>query len=312
MSLQYLLLWLSAKGQGSWSQFRGAVEELCSGQDNGALEADDDGQRTAYAGSDLPLFQRVRFALERLGHVEFYSNELGQKWRVVPPALALLPRRPGEGVLCGARSPNLLHRLDREFEVDRVAAIGMPDRIVVTGSPDAVALGAARLDLLVQPDAPTTILSAVPGARDTATWLPMALPENPGWAVHRFSSSHVSWAESSSWDALNAQTGLFRFAMGHQRFYCLRWRGGSYRVQVQVGKYAVMRRRRGLLRYDTSSLTLSVPAVCRPPPLIERALVLCSGFLPSFDALSGRVVYGNVLPDVASLVAQLLQQEVAT
>jgi len=112
-------------------------------------------------------------------------------------------------------------------------------------------------------------------------------------------------------DALHARTGLFRFVMGHQRFYYLRWRGRSYRVPVQVGKYAVMRKKRGLLTFDAESRTLSVPLMCRPPLLIERALVLCSGLLPSFDGASGRVEYGSVPPEAARLAAQLLRQEFA-
>ena len=273
------------------------------------MEADDEGERLARARADLPVYHRVRFVLERLGHVEFWSNQVGQGWRVVPPTLAVLSWCPGEGLLCGARSPDLLHRLAIDLEVDRIAAPGIPDRIVVRGSSEALVRGAARLDLNVQVDAPTAILSAVPGARDPATWSPMVIPETPGWTVHRFSSSHLRWAESTGREALNARTGLFRFVMRHQRFHYLRWCGRSYRVPVQVGKYAVMRRRRGLLIYDTSSQTLSVPAVCRPPLLIERALVLCSGLLPLFDPASRRVEYAKVLPEVARLAALLLRQE---
>ena len=311
MSLEHLLLWLSAKGQGSWSQFRGAVEELCAEQDYGSLEADDESEGPAKSGSNLPVYQQARFALQCLGHVEFFSNQIDQDWRIVPPTLALFPRSPGEGLLCGARSPDLLHRLATDLEVARVAAPGMPDRLAVRGSSKAVALGAKRLDVLVQTDAPTAILSAAPDVRNPATWAPMAIPETPGWTVHRFSSSRLGWAVVTGKDALNARTGLFRFVMGHQRFYYLRWRGCSYRVPVQVGKYAVMQKRRGFLTYDTSSQTLSVPAVCRPPLLIERALVLCSGLLPSLNLPSRRLEYSNVLPEVARLAAQLLRQEVA-
>ena len=310
MSLEHLLFWLSAKGQGSWSQFRGAVEELYAGQDQLSLEADDAEVYPSNARSDLPVYQLVRFALERLGHVEFLSNEAGKYWRVVPPALALFPTSAYEGVLCGARSPELLHRLESELEVARVTAAGMPDRIVVRGSPEAVARGAARLGLLVQMDAPMAILSAVPAIRDPVAWSPMPIPANRGWMVQRFFSSRLVWAESSEAEALNARTGLFRFVMGFQRFHFLRWQGCSYRVPVQVGKYVVMGKRSALLRYHTPSVTLSVPAVCRPPLLIERALILCSGRLPSFSPVSRRLEYVDVLFEVALLAAQLLRQEI--
>ena len=311
MSVEHLLLWLSARVQGSWSQFRGAVEELCAEQYDDSLDAGDDSERPDNAGWGLSVYQRVRFALQQLAHVEFFSNQAGHDWRVVPPTLALFPESPGKGLLCGARSPDLLQRLVSDLEVDRETAPGMPDRVVVRGSSQALARGAARLGLLVQAEAPTAILSAVPGVRDPSTWFPLAVPETPGWTVHRFSSSRLYWAAAAAKDALNARTGLFRFVMGHQYFYYLRWRTRSYRVPVQVGKYVVMQRRRGLLAYDIPSRTLSVPAVCRPPLLIERALVLCSGFLPSFNPRSRRLEYSNILPKVARLAAQLLHQEIA-
>src|SRR5206468_3847860 len=102
-------------------------------------------------------------------------------------------------------------------------------------------------------------------------------------------------------------SGLFRFVMKHQRLYYLRWRRCSYRVPVQVGKYAVMRRRRGILRFDAERGLLSALAIFRPPLLIERALVLCSGHLPHFEVSSGRLEYLDVNRDIALLAAQLLR-----
>lgn len=56
----------------------------------------------------LPLHQALRFSLERLGHVEF-SSQANYRWRVVPPAIALIPaKQEVVGVLCGARSPQTL------------------------------------------------------------------------------------------------------------------------------------------------------------------------------------------------------------
>ena len=132
MSLNHLLLWLSAKGHGSWSQFRGAVESLCVERDDGP-ELPDDLDRAGARGSDLPVYQQHRFALQRLAHVEFFSKEQDHDWRVVPPVIALFPSSLQEGVLCGARSPELLEGLDRfdDLNVVRTGAPDMPERIVV-------------------------------------------------------------------------------------------------------------------------------------------------------------------------------------
>ena len=312
MNLDLLLLWLSAKGQGSWSQFRGAVEELCIEQEYDTPETTDDLDRAGVNGSDLPLYQWTRFALQRLGHVEFFSTGTDHDWRVVPPVVALLPSQPSEGILCGARSSGLLKRLDLvdDLEVISADAPGMPQRIVVRGPSQSIAFAASRLGLLVQANTATAILSAVPVVQDPAAWCRTAVPDTQGWTVHRFSSARLRWTESTKTDAMRTRTAFFRFVMRHQRFYYLRWRGDTYRVPVQVGKYVVMRKTRGLVAYDAATRTLSVPVSCRPPLLIERALILCSGLLPAFDAPSRRLKYTCIPPHVARLTAQLLWQEV--
>ena len=83
MTPNELLLWLSARKEGSWPQFRGAVETL------DLANTDDEEEKD----TSLPLHQRVRFNLERLGHVEFDAAACEDGWRVVPPSLALSPTR---------------------------------------------------------------------------------------------------------------------------------------------------------------------------------------------------------------------------
>jgi hypothetical protein len=314
MTLDYILLWLSAKGQGSWSQFRAAVEELYTRQDGGLPgEAGDDAGDSAGADPDLPLYQQVRFALQRLGHVEFFAHQAENRWRIVPPTVAFVSEDNDNGLLCGARTPALLERLYQLGDVEVLASQveGTPQRILLrAASQCVVAQCAEMIGFQIQRAAPTAILSAIPGVRDPVAWRRSPMPETPGWFVHRFSVHRRLWIEVPQADAASAYMGLFRFVMKHQRLYYLRWRSGSYRVPVQVGKYAINRKRRGILVYDAARQVLSFPAMFRPPLLVERALVLCSGRLPHFEASSGRVEYPEVPDHVAQLAAQLLQQEV--
>ncbi|MEW6071066.1 MAG: hypothetical protein AB1726_00535 [Planctomycetota bacterium] len=307
MSLDHLLLWLSARGAGSWSQFRAAVEELhVQRQPNS--EDDAEAERP---GSDLPVYHEVRFTLQRLAHVEFRPGDAGHAWRVVPPSLALMPGRGARGLLCGARSVALLERLGETADLDVSDVEGMPQRVVVRGESEAdLAARARALGLHIQESAPVAILCAVPGVRETALWATAEVPATPGWTVHRFSPLELRWTAIQQDEVGRRAAGLFRFVLKHQRFYYLRWRGRTYQVPVQVGKYAVMGRRQAALSYDANTQIFSVPAVCRPPLLIERALVLCSGILPRFDPTSSRVEYIDVPRDVVRLAAQLLCQEV--
>lgn len=307
MTLDHLLLWLSAKGAGSWSQFRAAVEELHV-QRQPSPPDDSDGDRPE---ADLPVYHEVRFALQRLGHVEFRAGEARHAWRVVPPSVAFMPGTAARGLLCGARSVALLERVRNVADIEVLPIEGMPSRVVLLGeSRAAIGARARALGLHVQESAPIAILCAVPGVRDLATWSAAEMPETPGWTVHRFSPSRLQWAAMLQDDVARVETGLFRFVMKHQRFYYLRRRGRSYEVPVQVGKYAAMGKRDAALYYEADRGVLSVPAICRPPLLIERALVLCSGVLPRFDPTSARVEYTGVTWEVARLAAQLLSQEV--
>ena len=314
MNLDRLLLWLSAKGHGSWSQFRAGVEELCTQQnDNLPVDSDDEGESSDDASSDLPVYQQVRFALQRLGHVEFYTAGAENGWRTVPPTVAFPTDTSEMGLLCGARSPALLERIYQLGDVEVLVSEleGMPQRIQLRGaSQEVVAARASTLGFQVQKAAPIALLSVLPRVCDPMTWHRSPMPETPGWFVHRFSVSRRQWIEVSSSEAANACTGLFRFLLKHQRFYYLRWLSCSYRVPVQVGKYAVMRRQRYVLAYDAGRQTLSTFPAFRPPLLIERALVLCSGRLSQFDPVTARIEYPDVPQNVAHLAAQLLHQEI--
>ena len=166
---------------------------------------------------------------------------------------------------------------------------------------------ADQLEYIMQSDASAAILSAAPSVKSRSMWIQKEPPTTIGWSVWRFSPSHMRWNQLDGMG--DAHAGLFRLIMGHQVLYYFRQRGRWYQVPAQAGKYAALRQRRGVLVYDRAAKTLSCPAICRPPLLIERALVLCSGFLPSYYPSSRQVAYSSVPMDLALQTAQLLGQE---
>lgn len=314
MSGSDLLIWMSARERGSWSQFRSAVEQF-------HVEPDDNGEKGENVddttASDLPVYQAVRFGLQRLAHVEFFSTSAEADWRVVAPALAINTQNDQWiGVLCGARSPQLLSKLSRisgavSCECQRIP--GMPGRILLMADDlNTLVQPANDADLAFQVDAPASVLAAIPPVDDPRSRFPAAPPGSPGWTIERFSTSKLGWEGAESRDLVRVGTGLFRYRMKYQRFHFLRWRGRTFSVQVQVGKYAVLRHRRvrKLLHYNRDRALLSVPVGCRPPLLIERALVLCTGLLPHINKASGRLEYTRVPLRIAQLVAGLLRQEI--
>ena len=225
MSANDLLLWLSAKGEGSWSQFRAAVEELHLPDEAADLDQSGDSGR---ASDEFPVHQSVRLTLQRLGHVEFRSYNGQRRWRVVPPALALLPESsaPGAvGILCGAREPRSLRTLGAlpDVSVDVVERAGMPD-CVRLGSPQMADLMAATasVGIRTQPAACSTLLSALPSVRDERGWIASEMPATPGWKVHRFSNSQLRWSEVQVGDATQATSGFFRLNLKFQWLYYLK------------------------------------------------------------------------------------------
>lgn len=312
MSANDLLIWMSARVDGSWQQFRSAVEALHIEEDSD--DSNDVGDDAVV--SDLPLYQAVRLGLERLAHVEFTSVASERRWRVVPPTLAI--NHFGDryiGVLCGARSPVLctsLLQLSGNVSVVSQSTPGMPDRICLTSSDIEVLDRAGRdLGLLVQGSTPAMLLAAIPPINDPRSRFPTELPITPGWTIHQFLTADLQWRETNLQRVRNARIGLFRFQQRYQRFHFLRLRERTFQVPVQVGKYIVLRRGRirRFVWHDDSQTVLSVPVTCRPPLLIERALVLCSGQLPRIDRVTGRLEYRQVPSKIARLATALLCQE---
>ncbi len=318
MSFNDLLIWMSARGHGSWPQFRAAAEEFrlepraASEGGNGANDA---------TARDLPVYQAARLTLERLAHVEFYSSTAGSDWRVVPPALAI--HNEGDrwvGILCGARPPGLRDRVGQNAATwESQGTPGMPDRLRLMATNLAALKTASRAaGVHCQVDAPASLLAAIPPVDDPRSRFPAEVPSGPGWTIEEFLPSKLHWTMQDAQgmrtlefrDVHARRTGLFRFRMRYHRDHYLRWGGRTYAVPVQVGKYSVLRYRRvrGFVRYHSSRSLLSVPVSCRPPLLIERALVLHTGLLPSLDRTAGRLEYAVPLR-VARFAAASLRQE---
>jgi hypothetical protein len=306
-----LLLWLSVRKAGSWSQFRGAVENLDLA--NSSAEAEED--------AALPIHQRVRFNLERLGHIEFGAEESGEGWRVVPPTLAL-SRFDGRttGVLCGARTIPLLKRIER-------AANGLPyERAPHPDCPDVLRIQAPNEQVLIdltqregiscQAETPTALLSHLPSVDSIKSWSRAPMPiAGQDWDVKQF----VVEKKTTKWRTINLQEanapgvqGLFRITRFQRPEYFLREGRETIKLPGPVAKYYVLfRLRRRVLKYDRKERSLILLAIFRPPLLTERGLILCSGFPPSLSDVRGRptLTYRDIPEEVAGMTAEVLKQD---
>ena len=312
MSANNLLLWMSARLGGSWQQFRAAVEELHL--DNGeAADFDDE----AVDATALPLYQVLRLNLQRFGHVEFFSGAGDYQWQVTPPCLAVTQTVHGwKGVLVGARSQKLMQRIHAyigQALLETCVFPGCPDQLIFSSSDSGeLSAVAERVGIRLQMDAPAALLCSTPAIDDPNIRRVSPIPFGADWKIHRFFSEELRWRSSSSAEATSASYGLFRFALRHREELLLCVNGSAFQMPGQVGKYLVLRRRRRqVLTYVVADRTLSVPAVCRPPFLIERALLLCSGSQPSQSRKNNRIIlsYADIPENIAASTATLLRQE---
>jgi hypothetical protein len=308
VNANHLLFWMSARRQGSWPQFRGAVEELhFSPMENAAGE-----EAVGEKASGLPIYWDLRYNFHRLGHAEFADH----KWRISPPVLAVSKiSERWTGVLCGARLPALIEKIkttETGCTVTETPQNAAPDLITVSSNSfDLLVEVGKSAGLRVQTDATRALLAFLPPIDDARCQTPCEMPAGDGWEVKRFSVSSLAWRDSNRNDAAAASFGVFRFEYQNQKQYLLCRRGDASRVNVQVGKFLALKsrhRRRGILQYDCANKSLAMPLMCHPPPVLFRALALCSGMLPRNDA--GTLRFGSVAEDVALYAAHLLRQEI--
>lgn len=311
MKANELLLWLSARREGSWQQFRAAVEELHF------TDSDSDLNNVATTGDDkVRLHQRLRLNLELLADVEFFARDCEEGWRVAPPTLAVNPVSIGfRAVLCGARSPALCERVLRaaqKFDCKCEALVfdGVPDVIrMVAADIAAIKKVADDTGVYFQPNASLSILSHTwpcdpPSSRREQS----VFPDGAAWRIRQFDTLKFGWQMTDREQAKTALTGLFEFQLFDRWLYFLRDAGRTFKMPRGVALYALLRYHQGLLGYDAQACTLSLPGSCRPPRLLERALVLCSGFPPAFEPVTVRLTYADVPPDIARFAAELLHQ----
>lgn len=294
-----LLLWLSARRGGSWGQFRSAAEEIL---------ADGDG------GAGAVSYKDMRFVLEQLGHVDFNGRDEEGGWRVAPPVLAAsLQPECFIGIVCGARSVQLMSRLRADHgagcEISESNSYPSVVRYRVTelGTLSRIA---ADTGLGFQPDTPVKILSRAARVVQLGQSRPARLPFGRDFEVSRFGIGRVCrWIPSSDTEATHGPDGLYRFVRFQIPEHYLKLGGRVLRVDGQTAKFFLLaQRRRQVLRYDGFNRTLSVPGICRPPLLIDRALALCTGYPAAYEPRKRMLAYTGISEDVAAFAASLLSQ----
>ena len=310
MNPNELLLWLSATGGGTWSRYRTALNELAvPGTSDDPM---DDTDENVPVTRSLPQHLRIKFNLERLGHAEFFRRDFKNGWRIVPPTLISMPGgTDAHGLLCGARTKQLLTSL-RELVGERkilvTPQVECPDRIVLKCSkPQELSEVATAGKIFFQKAGIERLLTAIPPVDSHQLRTQSELPFGPDWEVNRFSSRSLAWIESSIDEARGRMFGLFQIRIRSRPEYFLIVQAKAYKLPVQVGKFIVLKRaHRKVVHYDQECRVLSMPIICRPPLLLDRALTLCTGLIP--EIVQGRLEYHSVELRHSRAAMRLLRQ----
>ncbi len=290
-----LLLWISARRSGTAQGFRAKAAQL------GVL-------RTGGAA-----WRAAQWNLEKLAHAEFSAAASGHAWRVAPPVLAAGKVRSDgsiRAVLCGARTPAMVERLRAAVSEVELTTREQPEgpdlvQVVAPSSGDLERL-AASAGVRVQPNAPLALLCwATPPKR--AQLQSASIPLG-GWTASEFSKPALQWRPASPRAAREARSGLFRFRSDYETVHILIKDGAAWACDPAAAKYRILRPRNRVLAYSAADRVLSVRATCRPPALVERALVLCSGLLPEYR--DGVLLYCEVDREVAQAAASVLGQRI--
>lgn len=244
--------------------------------------------------------------LAALGHIELPPNGT---WMIAPPVLAGLPSQ-AEGVagavLCGARTPGVLASLGGACANESAiletleSPQGPPVVRVTAASASALPSIAAAAGLPFQRDAALTLLACTPSIRE---WPRTPCPMVGGRVdvVQRFSKSQLKWIESSLDDASAARHGFFRIKRDWDRVSLLKT-GVSECAYIddRAGRLTVAAKLKAL-SWTASARSLGLPGQLIPPPLIARALTLCSGFLPQYESVSRQISFSSVPPEILRL-----------
>ena len=119
--------------------------------------------------------------------------------------------------------------------------------------------------------------------------------------VRRFSRSRIGWIASTLTEATAARSGFFRIKRDWDWVSLLKMDVSECAyIDDRAGRLAAAAKLRAVT-WAGSSGALELPAQLYPPAPIARALALCSGFLPHYEAATRRIAFVGVPLEILKL-----------
>ncbi|MEH2236916.1 hypothetical protein [Nostoc sp.] len=275
------LYWLSTLGNGSWESFKKSCNAL-----------------------QLQEPKRILRRLRLLGHLE--SSLDGSKWSAAPSTIVKINSHTSEFILCGQRSISLLRQLKESGIVASIThqprGEAPPCIQLVVNNPDAIA---NNFPIINAGEASKQLAQILP---DIATWQ-QSLRNMPGIVPSQWEWQHFD-GEDFEICGIPHETGMYQMSdekrnLRYTLFYNQNtntWHQGDW-----YGLRFLALHHHGAscqADYNVATKCLAIPVKQRWPEIYERALVLASGQLPTYQG--NWLLYQNVGGEVAYQLSQKL------
>lgn len=290
-----LLYVISAKKEMPWASFKQAFNYL----HNLHLRGDNEEENN---------FKKIRlltvYALDSLGHCEFNFADNNSKVYVAPPVFVRLPCAGfPQAILAGARTPNTINRLTKacqsigqhiniEVTEQRSELVLVPCRIAVQGE-DVSELQeiASQLAInFIETPPAWLLLNFAASLEDYLADCQWSNESELNWKcqtfdpnILRFVPSPSSMEDTSLMMVSNIRLSQYQHPYRNTKIYYLWQEEKCTQVKRDWGQYAVIKAANiQVIIYDQRRFIMAVPVGAKLPRLIERALTLCSGYVPKF------------------------------
>lgn len=313
-----LLFAISARRTVSWPVFKQWFEEVHRKENiSDQVQVDEPAPSARW--------QALRI-MSCLGHVDLHFGQDEIQVVVAPPVLAALPERGvARAVLCGARSPSAVEKLQ-----EAATAAGVEDIVglQVVSSPYMP----TRVELRAENPCQIHDVAASVGLR-YIDFPPARLLARRSISLQEYRRSLV-WSKEAdlNWRREDYDTDRLRFLPSGETSPLIRlsryqdpvtsiwrnrlWRNGEWaEVDLDWGRYAILAlSSRRVLKYDLVARIVCVPYGAPLPTLLARSFGLCSGQCSTlFERVSPQAKqryyeFGNVPPSVYNAVANNLLQ----
>lgn len=318
-STDELLYVISIKKKISWEEFNKFLELLYNRHQNGNFDENKIKNNR----------NKVVNFLQALGHCEFDFCDKNRKVYAAPPVLVRLPLLDSaQAILAGARTPQTINKLR-----DSCQYFGEHIKVVITEQPEPI-LTPARICIQAKD---------VAELQEIANVLKIEFSDTPpAWSILHFAASLEDYLAPLKWEKMaelktlkkgtfdpiyckftesdtevNTRLSEYKHPNTQQNIYYLWQEEKCAEVNRDWGRYVIFKELGiNVIIYDKISCILAIPAGARPPKLLERALTLCSGYVPVYkpnlpdykSEIRGFYLYRNIPPRMAEITAAKLGQ----